>query len=246
MRLYLSCLRCAFDPAVLKRKPLAVQRQYAVLYNEDGVYQFPCDEGHQVAIVLQAPRFAVLAEVALQAIIDGYFREAISSFAAALERFYEYYLRVLAIKNGVSTDSFDDAWEELKSSSERQLGAFVLAYTLENRSAPLLPKIAPSRNRVVHKGEIPTEQKAFEFGQTVIDFIHPLLGDLKIRYQPAVHEMICRENGEAYGKLKGEVRHPALATDRMLFAVDTIGEQPKPEILAVVQDRKRWRAALSA
>ena len=54
---------------------------------ETGVYDLTCPSSHRTAFCLQNFKFELLFDLGLQAIDDGYYREAVSSFASALERF---------------------------------------------------------------------------------------------------------------------------------------------------------------
>lgn len=53
----------------------------------------------------------MLFEIALNAIVDGYQREAVSSFAASIERFYEFAIRVLTRTSQVPRDIIESAWK---------------------------------------------------------------------------------------------------------------------------------------
>ena len=63
---------------------------------EGGLYTGKCPNGHDLLVTTQTLRHEMLFEIALNAIVDGYRREAISSFSAAVERFFEFAIRVLA------------------------------------------------------------------------------------------------------------------------------------------------------
>jgi hypothetical protein len=54
-------------------------------------------------------KFEVLFDLAANAIVDGYYREAIASFAASLERFFEFFVHVACLKQGVEEDVFEKA-----------------------------------------------------------------------------------------------------------------------------------------
>lgn len=58
--------------------------------NDGGVFEFQCSNGHDNCIKLQNPKHFILYEIGFQALQDSNYREAISSFAASLERFFEY------------------------------------------------------------------------------------------------------------------------------------------------------------
>ncbi len=69
---------------------------------DDGIYEATCPEGHKTYTLLQQLLFEVLFDIGAYAITDGYYREAVSSFTASLERFYEFYVKVISLKYGVS------------------------------------------------------------------------------------------------------------------------------------------------
>ena len=51
-------------------------------------------------------KFELLFELGINALIDGYPREAVSSFASALERFYEFFCQVAALALSIPKWSF--------------------------------------------------------------------------------------------------------------------------------------------
>jgi hypothetical protein len=66
----------------------------------DGLYTGKCPNGHDLLIGTQTRPHEMLFGIALNAIIDGYNREAVSSFAARMERYFEFAIRVFASKSG--------------------------------------------------------------------------------------------------------------------------------------------------
>ncbi len=52
-------------------------------------------------------RFEVLTETAMQAIVDGYYREAVASFAASLERIFQFYVEVVTHSKGIDGATLD-------------------------------------------------------------------------------------------------------------------------------------------
>ncbi len=159
-------------------------RRVALPFNENGFYRFKCARNHVHDIVLVQMRFEVLAETAMQAIVDGYFRDAVASFAAALERFYQFYVEVVARSKGVSSTIQTATWKHVANQSERQLGMFIGVYQMENGDVPPLldQKRVAFRNRVIHQGYLPTEEEAIEFGQAVVDLVQPLINGIMPRY----------------------------------------------------------------
>ncbi|MBD8641119.1 hypothetical protein [Sphingomonas sp. CFBP 13733] len=144
---------------------------------ENGVLWTTCSLGHHTATVLQNERFEILSEMALSAIVHEHYRDAVASFASALERLWEYGVGAICRRQGIPADVFEAMWKPLKNSSERQVGAYLVAYAVQTNSvAPMLPNAAISfRNNVIHKGYLPNREETIKFCQSVADCAHPLL-----------------------------------------------------------------------
>jgi hypothetical protein len=108
---------------------------------EDGLYTGKCPQGHNLLFATQTLPHELLFEIALNAIADGYNREAVSSFTASMERFFEFAIRVIAKKHGVPDASFADAWTAVSKQSERQLGAYIFMYLVDFATPPRLLKL---------------------------------------------------------------------------------------------------------
>jgi hypothetical protein len=142
-------------------------------FDNTGCFRVTCPNGHNFVALIQNPRFEVLFEMGASALLDGYFREAIVTFAASLERFYEFHLRVLAQAKGVGADATSQAWSDLGNKSERQRGAYVFAVLMDTGECPELPPrwFDELRNAVVHNGKIATSADATKFGDWVLQAI---------------------------------------------------------------------------
>lgn len=164
-----------------------------------------CDKGHVTYTVLQQMRFEVLFEIGAHAIHDSYFREAISSFASATERFLEFYIQVVCRHNKLDPKLISDAWKPISRMSERQLGAYMFLYLNTERAiAPYLPdKMVTLRNDVVHQGKIPTRDHAVAFGNAVLAFINPVLRMLRERYPEVIKAMVFERIAEARAGVTG-------------------------------------------
>lgn len=175
MKLLVTCSQCISKDARLFATKLEVR--------DDGLYELICPSGHKSATRIQQLAFEVLFEIGVHAVIDGYYREAVSSFTASLERFYEFALKALVRNSGGGID-VEKVWKPIQSSSERQLGAFSVVWSIVMGETPqLLPDSGPTsrsfRNAVVHKGKIPTRGEAVAFGQAVIEIMHPQIVKLR-------------------------------------------------------------------
>jgi hypothetical protein len=163
LRLILSCGKCVTTGQV------GGAFVYAE-YRDDNLYQIVCPAGHKTTAILQQQRFELLFEMGAYAILDGYYREAVSSFVASLERFYEFGTRILLLESSGSDDLFQKSWKNVASQSERQLGAFAFVWATRFKEPPplLSNKLTTFRNDVTHKGRIPSRGEAIDFGNSVL------------------------------------------------------------------------------
>jgi hypothetical protein len=172
----------------------------ALEVRNDNVYRYTCAAGHEGVTVLQQQKFEVLFEVGVHALVDGYHREAVSSFAASLERFYEFFCRAALYQQGLDADLLNGAWKHV-SLSERQVGAYVAAYLTAVQEVPILLSTnqVRFRNSVIHRGHIPDAGEAIGYGKAVLDVARPAMGKLKaiapVGVQRCMHEHLERGHG---------------------------------------------------
>lgn len=148
---------------------------------EGGMIETTCNRKHRTAIIIQETKFEILSEMGVKAIVEGSYRDAVSSFATSLERLHEFFFEAVCRKNGISPETFGATWKPMASTSERQLGAFLAAFVLDTREAPkLLPqKQVEFRNSVIHKGRFPTREETVRFGTAMFDCALPVLTVLR-------------------------------------------------------------------
>lgn len=206
-------------------------------FNEYGVYTFECGEGHVHEIVLSQMRFEVLAETAMQAIADGYYRDAVSSFAASLERVFEFYVKVVSLAAGLDGLVYDQTWKLVAKQSERQLGMYLALYQLENKDVPpmLSPKHVSFRNRVIHEGYFPTVDEAIDFGQAVVDLVQPLLNAMMHRYTDAIKTLTLHHATSAKAKTANGAQH-VVFFDNFVLRFDIEADDWNPESPLLVQE----------
>lgn len=185
MRLHVSCMQC-FEEFGRPSEDFS-----HVEFRDDGRYEIKCPFGHATTTVLQQQKFEVLFDIGAYAILDGYYREAVSSFSSSLERFYEFALRVLLEKASKSDQLFQNCWKNVASQSERQVGAFVFLWASNFGKPPeLLSNTQVSfRNDVIHKGKIPTREDANRYGNSVLDVLRPKMLALKERFPEEVSKV---------------------------------------------------------
>jgi hypothetical protein len=188
MKLFMVCAECVQQfPAI----PFEI---VSLDIRNDGLYEFTCSKGHKSVTCLQEQKFEILFEIGAHAILDGYHREAVSSFSASLERFYEFYVKVICLSRAIAEHAIEESWKKVSEQSERQLGAFVCLYLIETGHPPaiLSNKWRQFRNRVIHKGLIPEREETVEYGQEVLDLIVPVLTDLKNNHMEEVQKIISQ------------------------------------------------------
>jgi hypothetical protein len=182
MKFPMACLTCQIE------HPGEVASLRLLSIQEDSRYEVVCEQGHRDFFVLQNPKFDILFEIGAHAILDGYYREAVSSFQASLERCHEYFIRAALRQRSMPDDIVTKAWKEVGKQSERQLGGFIMLYTVEFGGPPplLSNKKIEVRNAVIHQGRIPQRQEAVDYGQAVLDIERRLLRDMRGRYAKAM------------------------------------------------------------
>jgi hypothetical protein len=228
---------------------------------DDNEYQIRCDAGHVSAVFLDNLKFELLFEMGLHALVDDYSREAVSSFAASLERFYEFYWHVVATKFSIPEAELELAWKIVARQSERQLGMFIAAHVLLMKRSPLVlsSKEVKFRNDVIHGGYIPTTKEAIDFGNKIMSLMRKLVQDLRQEVPEALtfaYERLSRHRKIPDEEIAGtmnvltaiDVRHPPERNDdprigdvESQFTRITEDRQPrKLELLSREELKKRF------
>jgi hypothetical protein len=197
------CHQCALDSHAQGDKLPIYGMMMETLYNSDGLYELECINGHKFVMVLQAHLFEVLFQVGAFAILDGYYREAVVTFAASLERFYEFFVKAKWYQKKIEPNDQEliAVYRQL-SRSEPQLGAYIASYYETFEKAPRLLKSADAefRNNVVHNGKIPSKSEATEFGQLVLDIIQPVIDDMKSAFPDGIKKSMTEHMDKAQSK----------------------------------------------
>ncbi len=200
MKLFLHCDACFgefFDQLTSGtladpdkcREAITKMAAHEIEANDRSTYQVDCKQHGERNIVLFTQRFETLFQIGLNAILDGYYREAVMSFSSSLERFHEYYLRIIAADKDIAQCVFADLWKRrFIKWSERQTGAFNIVYMLKNELMPptLSDNKSKLRNDVAHKGTIPSKVEAIDYGEEVLSIIVPILSNLRINFKAAI------------------------------------------------------------
>lgn len=198
MRMSFACMQCQveggpdFDVTKIGGSEFKMPIQYRADVLEGGYAKFTCRNGHTMNCTIQGLKPEVLAATAGYAIIDGYYREAVTSFTAALERLYELYVQVVSKTKSVDENSFTQTWKLMSKQSERQFGAFAMLYLNEEGSCP--PHLTNSqvsfRNDVVHKGAIPSKSKTIAYGKSSLETMHSIALIFREKYKDSLSELV--------------------------------------------------------
>lgn len=178
-------------PAALEVNCPHCAQTVPVQYGDSAVYDLSCLHCEQsFCLFVRKQKFEVLFDLGTAALLGGYAREAVSSFAAALERCFEFYVRAAVLEQAAGQgESLEDAqarlaatWKLVDRQSERQVGMLALAYlTREGRPPDFLrPQTlgAEFRNAVIHRGYLPRREEVEDYAAQVFEVIDHLLREL--------------------------------------------------------------------
>lgn len=216
--------------------------------NDDGHYVHTCMYGHTTFVVTQQQKFEILFENGAHAIIDGYYRESILSFAASIERFNEYVIRLISRAHENDKVTFDETWKMISSQSERQLGAYVFLYLNSFHESPQLmsQKHISLRNNVAHKGYIPTKAEAMQYGQAALNIISKVMGKINTKYKTAIMDETMDKVQRGYNTAHTQGLKPSTMSTNTIISIDYIHSSEKnliTEIEKLAQDRQRLEQA---
>lgn len=154
-------------------------------------FEMKCPEGHIHRYMFSNELYELLFQQATYCIQDGYYRESIGTYHAALERYFEYCIEIFSYYNNSSTE-FIELWKNISQQSERQLGAYYSLWlaTMGENPVFLDNKKVQLRNEIVHKGELANENDAKEYGKYVFEYIRD--SNSKLNSKLGEHLAECR------------------------------------------------------
>lgn len=180
MKLIFECVHCAHEeiekgiyktePTLVSIQELADKQIYQSIV-DDNVYYFKCKKGHDNIVYLNNPKFEILFESGINALLDGYYAESVLTMTAALERTYEFFVELICYKNGLEPELYKQVFKLVSSQSERQLGAFYFLYTNSLKKRPPVFELVEFRNKVIHKGIIPVLEETDKYARHIFDLI---------------------------------------------------------------------------
>jgi hypothetical protein len=194
MRIPIPCLKCLDAEAS--------GLVYAVsTLDDDGRFTGQCENGHDVICRTPRPPHEWLTTAGALAFLDGYHREAASSFAAALESSFAFYVEVSLHQAGLELEAVRELLRKSKL-DQRRAGMVSVCYLRDTgKQFPYLQqKWVEFRNNVVHNGHWPTRSKTLEYADYVCRSISELYDTLGPKLEPHYHHRL----GEVVLGLKEE------------------------------------------
>ena len=194
MLLDLICFDCIMEqvnkgaPKDIKGDPIPTPYE---LINDSGLYEVNCSHGHKSLTIIDNINFEILFDYSINAIVDGYYREAVSSFTSSMERYFEFFIKSVLKASGNDFHQIATPWKSISKQSERQLGAYIILYNQTFLEKPLLldpNKESAFRNSVIHKGYIPSRIEAIQYGDKIMEIIEGSLIILKSKYYEDVND----------------------------------------------------------
>lgn len=187
MKLIFECFQCSEEERekfMQSTEPITIpleeifDSQIIVDIVDDNVYHFKCKKGHHNICYLANPKFEILYESGIYAMLDGYYAESVLTLTAALERAYEFFIENVSYKNGIDPNTYKSVFKKLFSNqSERQIGAFYFLYLNTLKKDPLEFKEKEFRNSVIHKGKIPKDGETEKYARHIFDLIKSIYVD---------------------------------------------------------------------
>lgn len=236
MRIPLMCMQCFQEQG----KP--DEYLYPAELQDNGLYRITCRHGHETVTALQEQKFELLFDLGVNAIIDGYYREAVASFTSSMERFYEFYIQTISTKHNVSESKYIDGWKKVSSQSERQLGAYIFLYLNENGDLP--PLLSDNkinfRNDVIHKGKLPTKYESLSYGQSVLDIVAPVLEYLKSNENAYISIVTGRYIHNLHTQIGGDQIQASMTTPTTL-SLSRASTEPQPNLQATIESYESSR-----
>lgn len=185
MEIFATCIEC------MQTKGRPLFKPFQAKFFDDRIALVQCEYGHDMAIVLRAQKFELLLESGANALIASFTLEASASYSAALERFFEFAIKVFLTHLKMEDALYDAMFKTMSRQSERQMGAFLALHSLIFCEAyKPNTKVIEFRNAVIHKGTIPNIEEAKEFCELVYAEIHKISSLLKSHCSDAIHTVL--------------------------------------------------------
>ncbi len=151
---------------------------------DDGIYTVTWKEGHTTTTIVANEKFQILADLAIEAFCDRYYREAVLTCASALDAYMDFHIEVMLRSRETTADTAAAVLKLTSRQAERRLGAFLTVEAAAgNFPTHIEQTMVELRNSIVHKGYIPTEGETLEYLDHVIAFIVARYAHLYSKHQ---------------------------------------------------------------
>ncbi|MGL4683748.1 MAG: hypothetical protein ACRCV4_12005 [Hafnia alvei] len=220
MDLFAVCIPCC------QTKNYPFLEQFSASYFDDQIARVKCDQGHDMAIIVRAPKFELLLESGANALKHNFTLEASASFSAALERFFEFCTNVILKHLSMPPSLYKTMFNTMSRQSERQLGSFFVLHALVFGTAyEPNQKITEFRNAIIHKGMIPSPEKSKKFCDLVYSEIYKVSGLLIDNCKKEIDIILNEEFSIRHSKIDKNVK-VYKAERSSLFSIS--GDNNKP------------------
>ncbi len=191
MKINFPCADCQLDYKQEIRTEIDI--------NNNGIYELNCINSHNNTYYVENDKYQILFDLGILAANDSFYRESVSSFAASLERFYEYCIMVMLISRETDISDINKTWKHVSKMSERQIGAFYILYLSTFNDVPIVfdNKMIQFRNAVIHKGYIPTKEEVLKYANEVYSYIVSCLMTFKEQHRPSMNNYSLMRKSEA-------------------------------------------------
>ncbi len=140
--------------------------------NEAGLFQANCEHGHTIKAVSERPNHEWLITAAAYAIGDGYHREAVLNFAAALESAFDFYVEASLLQANLEMEAVRELLRQNRQ-DQRRAGMVSVCYLRDTgKQFPYLQrKWIEFRNDIVHNGRWPTRETGLEYAAYICESV---------------------------------------------------------------------------
>ena len=216
----------------MQTKGMPLIKPFIAKFFDDRVATATCEHGHQMAFVLRAQKFELLLESGANALLAGFTLEASASFSAALERFFEFAIKVILKHFKMGEALYEEMFKTMSRQSERQTGAFLVLHALIfDCTYKINNKVVEFRNAVIHKGTIPSPEQAHNFCELVYSEIYKISSLLTSHCHMAIKDILRQDFESRVSVVPIDLRiHGAQRTS--IFSIE------------ILQNRKNFSDAL--
>lgn len=236
MDLFACCITCS------QKKGFPFLNQFSASYFDDQIARVTCNQGHEMAIIVYAPKYELLLESGADALNYDFTLEASASFSAALERFFEFSINVMLKNLNMQGDVYQTMFNSMSRQSERQLGAFFVLHALVFGEAYKPNKnLTEFRNAVIHKGKIPTPEETKQFCELVYSEIYKVANLLIDRCKNEITLVLDEEFEKRASKINDDIRvHRAKKSS--VFSI--LGDNNKPTFEKAFENYNSFKKTL--